>query len=374
MAISFADLLSAKTAQTIYGEMIAGVQAAGVRVANWRTGGPYRTFLRVGSVVAEQWYNVAQAFVASGFLDYATGDWLTLLAASLFFEDRAPALFAAGTVTLTNAAGAGPYTVAAGGLIVATASGLRYRSTASVTVPASGTATVAVRAESPGARYNVGANAIDRLVTPTLLGLSAGNPAADWITSAGADEETDERLRTRCKAKWGTLGTGSPDSAYLAWALAASAEVAKVGVNSNNYLGVFVAQYVTLILAGDGATVSDQAVADVLAYVNARRPNCMRCAVAKATTVTQSITAAVYVRSAQNTAATQGAIVAALDALAAATPIGGTVYLSRIIATIQDAVPGGAVRNVVVTLPAADVGLTYSQVINFTYSLSYVGV
>ena len=374
MALSFADLISAKSAQTIYNEMIAGVQAAGVRVANWRTGGPYRTFLRVSSVVAEQWYNVAQAFAGSGFLDYATGDWLTLLAASLFAETRAPALFAAGTVTLTCSAGAGPYTIAAGGVIGATASGLRYRSTASVTVPASGTATVAVRAESPGSKYNVGANAVDRLVTPTLLGLSVSNPAADWITSAGADEETDERLRTRCKAKWGTLGTGSPDSAYLAWALAASAEVAKVGVNSNNYLGVFVAQYVTLILAGDGATVSDQAVADVLAYVNARRPNCMRCTVAKATTVTQSITAAVYVRSAQNTAATQGAIVAALDALAAATPIGGTVYLSRIIATIQDAVPGGAVRNVVVTLPAADVGLTYSQVINFTYSLSYVGV
>ena len=373
MAISFADLLSAKTAQTIYNEMIAGVQAAGVRVANWRTGGPYRTFLRVSSVVAEQWYNVAQAFAGSGFLDYAERDWLTLLAASLFAETRAPALFTAGTVTLTCGAGAGPYTIASGGLIVTTASGLRYRSTAARVVPASGSVTVPVRAESPGAKYNVGANAIDRLVTPTLLGLSVNNPSAGWIIGAGADVESDERLRTRCKAKWGTLGTGSPDGAYVVWALAASAETYKVGVHSNNYLGAFVAQYVTLILRGNGAAVSDQAVADTIAYVDARRPNCMRVAVAKATTVTSSIAGTVYLRSAYNTAATQGAITTALDALAAAVPIGGVSYLSQIIATIQDAVPG-ACRNVVLTSPTSDVTLTYAQVIGFSYSLSFVGV
>lgn len=373
MPLSFSDLISAKSAQAIYSEMLAGVVAAGVKVANWRTGGPYRTFLRVGSVALEQLYNVAQAFAGSGFIDYATKDWLTLLCKSLFFEDRAPALFTAGTVTLTNAAGAGPYTVAAGGVIVATASGLRYRSTADVTVPAGGSATVAVRAESPGSKYNVGLNAIDRLVTPTLLGLSASNPAADWITSAGADVESDERLRTRCKAKWGTLGTGSPDGAYVVWALAASAETYKVGVHSNNYLGAFVAQYVTLILRGNGAAVSDQAVADTIAYVNARRPNCMRVAVAKATTVTSSIAGTVYLRSAYNTAATQGAITTALDALAAAVPIGGVSYLSQIIATIQDAVPG-ACRNVVLTSPTSDVTLTYAQVIGFSYSLSFVGV
>lgn len=373
MAISFSDLLKAKTAQAIYAEMLAGVAAAGVKVANWRTGGPYRTLLRVGSVVAEQWYNVAQAFVASGFIDYATKDWLTLLCKSLFFEDRAPALFTAGTVTLTNAAGAGPYTVAAGGIIVATASGLRYRSTADVTVPASGTATIAVRAESPGSKYNVGANAIDSLITPTLLGLSASNPAADWIASAGADEETDERLRTRCKAKWGTLGTGSPAAAYVAWSFAASVETAKVGVNSNLHAGSFAAQWVTLILAGAGAPVSDQAVTDTIAYITPRIPVCTRLAVAKATTVTSSVAGTVYVRAAYNTAATQGAIVAALDALAAATPIGGTVYLSKVIATIQDAVPG-AVRNVVLSSPTADTSLTYAQVIGFSYTLAYTGV
>ena len=230
-----------------------------------------------------------------------------------------------------------------------------------------------VRAESPGAKYNVGANAIDRLVTPTLLGLSVNNPSAGWVIGAGADVESDERLRTRCKAKWSTLGTGSPDAAYLAWALAASAEVAKVGANSNNFMGVYTAQYVTLVLAGAGGAVSDQAVADVLAYCNARRPNCMRVAVVKASNLTVPITATVFLRSAQNTPATQGAIVAALDALAAATPIGGAVYTSQVIAAIQDAVPG-AVRNLALTAPASDVALTYAQVVGFSYSLSWVGV
>lgn len=376
MAISFADLLSAKTAQAIYDEMIAGVQTAGVKVANWRTGGPYRTLLRVTSVALEQVYNVAQAFAGSGFLDYATGDWLTLLVKSIFSEDRALALFTSGTVTLTCSAGAGPYTIPSGSLLISTASGLVYRSTASVTVPAGGSATVAVRAESPGAKYNVGINAIDRVMSPTYLGLSVSNPSilgGDWITSSGSDDESDDRLRTRCRAKWGTLGTGSPASAYVAWALAASAETAKVGVNSNLNAGVFASQWVTLVLAGSGGAVSDQAVTDTINYITPRLPTCAKLAVVKASTLTQTVSGTVYIRSAFNTAATQGAIVAALDALAVATSIGGSVYLSQVIATIQDAVPG-AVRNVVVTSPTGDTSLTYAQVLKYSYSLAYVGV
>jgi len=376
MPLSFSDLISAKSAQTIYNEMIAGVQAAGVKVANWRTGGPYRTFLRVGSVALEQLYNVAQAFAGSGFLDYAERDWLTLLAKSIFSEDRAAALFTSGTVTLTAAPGSGPHTIAAGSLIVGTAGGLRYRSTASVTVPAGGTATVAVTAESPGARYNVGLLAVDRLISPTLLGLTVSNPAVvgpDWITSSGADEESDDRLRIRCRAKWGTLGTGSPAAAYIFWALAASAEVAKVGVNSNLNNGTFASQWVTLVLAGAGAPVSNQAVTDAINFITPKMPTCARLAVIKATTLTTTIAGTVYLKGAFNTADTQGAILAALDALAAATPIGGSLYLSKVIATIQDAVPG-AVRNVVLASPTGDVTLTYSQVVGFAYSLAWVGV
>ena len=376
MAIDLATLLSAKTAQTVYNEMIAGVASAGVRVANWRTGAPYRTFLRVSSVAIEQLYNVAQAFAGSGFLDYATGAWLTLLCKSVFSEDRQPALFTAGTVTLTAAPGAGPYTVAAGSLIVATSGGLRYRSTASVTVPAGGSATVAVTAESPGSKYNVGIGAIDRVISPTLGGLSASNPAVvggAWITASGADEEGDDRLKARCRAKWGTLGTGSPAAAYVYWALTASAETAKVGVLSNLNAGTIAAQWVTVVLAGAGGPVSDGAVTDTVAYITPRMPTCTKLAAVKASTATTSVAGTVNVRSAFNTPETQAAILAALDALARDTPIGGALYLSQVVATIQDAVPG-AVRNVVLASPAADVLLSYAQVLGFSYSLTFVGV
>lgn len=376
MAINLNTLLGFKSADQLYNEMLAGVAAAGVKVANWRTGGPYRTLLRVTAVITEQLYKVSAAFAAAGFLDLSEGDWLTLLCKSLFAEDRQPALFTSGVVTLTAAQGSGPYTIAAGSLIVGTGGGLRYRSTASVTVPAGGSATVSVTAESPGSKYNVGLGALDKVISPTLAGLTVSNPAilnGEWITAAGADEESDDRLRTRCKAKWGTLGTGSPSAAYVFWALTASAETAKVGVLSNLNAGVLAAQWVTLVLAGAGGAVSDQAVTDTAAYITPKLPTCTKLAVVKASAATTTVQGTVNVRSALNTAATRGAIQAALDALARDTPIGGALYQSQVIATISSAVPG-ACRNVVLTSPAADVLLSYAQVLAFSYSLTFVGV
>ena len=373
MAINLNTLLGYKTADQIYADMLAGVAAAGVRVANWRTGGPYRTLLRVTAVVTEQLYRASAAFAASGFIDLADGDWLTLLCASLFGEARAAATYTSGTVTLTAAQGSGPYTIASGGLIVGTGGGLRYRSTAGVTVPAGGSATVAVTAESPGARYNVGLGAIDRLISPTLIGLSVSNPAVannEWISAAGADEETDDRLRTRCKAKWGTLGTGSPASAYVNWALSASNEVAKVGVAPNYYLGQFGANYVTVVLAGAGGAVSDAAVTAVQQYIAPKIPATAALNVEKAQTRTVPVAAVVYIRAIKDSAATRAAVVAALDALAASVPIGGILYVSQIVATIQDAVPG-AIRNTIVTAPQNQVNLTYRQTMNFSYSLTW---
>ena len=375
MAVSLTDLLKPKSADTLYAEMLAAVASAGVKVANWRTGGPYKTLLRSNAVITEVLYGLAAAFVSSGFLDTAEKGWLTLLAESFFSLTREAAKTTAGTVTLTCAAGSGPYTIPAGGLIVATSNGLRYRSTASVTVPASGSANVATLAESPGAKYNVGLLAIDRVISPTFVGLSVSNPgnAGEWITSAGADEEDDDRLKLRCKTKWATLGTGSPSAAYVNWALSANAEIYKVGVAPNLHNGTYAAQWVTVILYGDGAAVSNQAVTDAENLISAKMPNTAKLQVVKATTLAQTITAQVFIKNSYNTTANQAAVQTALDALRKRTPIGGTVWLSELISTIQDSVPGG-IRNVTVTTPTGDIYLTYGQVVNFSYALTFTGV
>ena len=373
MGINLNTLLGYKSADQIYNDMLAGVAAAGVRVANWRTGGPYRTLLRVTAVITEQLYKVSAAFAAAGFLDLSEGDWLTLLCKSLFSEDRAPALFTSGVVTLTAAQGSGPYTISAGSLIVGTGGGLRYRSTGTVTVPAGGSTDVEITAESPGVKYNVGLGALDKVISPTLAGLSVSNPSiinGGSILAAGADEESDARLRTRCKAKWATLGTGSPASAYVNWALTASAEVANVGVASNLLNGAFTPQAVTVVVAGSGGAVSDAAVLAVKNFITPKVPTTTVLAVEKAQTRTVPVTAVIYVRAARDSADTRAAVVAGLDSLARSIPIGGSLYLSQIVSTIQDTVPG-AVRNSIVTAPTTDVILTYRQVLNFSYTLTW---
>jgi len=53
----------------------------------------------------------------------------------------------------------------------------------------------------------------------TLPGVTVANPpiqgTASWTTQAGADAESDPAYRGRCKAKWGTLGSGSTEPAYI---------------------------------------------------------------------------------------------------------------------------------------------------------------
>lgn len=377
MAINLADLLSLRTAAQLYNEALALISAAALPVANWRTGGPYKTLVSIHSTLIEKLHQVQVAFVQSGFLASASGAWLTLLSESLFGEARQASTSTEGTVTLTAAVGAGPYTLNPGAVIVSTAGGLKYRATnaAALTLPAGGSVSVPIKAESPGAKYNVGGGAITILSAPTLLGVTVSN-AASWQTAAGADEETDDKLRTRCLAKWGTLSTGSPESAYRNWALTASAEIAKVGVHSALKDGAFANGYVTLVLAGAAGAVSDAAVKEAQNLINPKVPVGTKVSYKKATAKSVSITGTVYC-SALHLAAVQAGVQAALDALAAATPLGGTVYPDQ----ISDAIhydglpwPTSKVRNVELTAPLTPQVLTYLEFVAFTNGLTFVGV
>lgn len=384
MAIDLADLLSLKTAAQLYNEMLAAATAARLRVANWRTGGPYKTLLGVESVVLEKLYALATAFVQSGFLRTARGAWLTLLAASIFGEERMLSVSTEGVVLLTAIPGAGPYTISPGALIVSTPAGQKYRSTnaAALTLPAGGTLQVPVKAERPGAQFNVGVGAIIQLDAPTILGVIVDNPAGvggDWITVAGADEEQDEKLIERCLSKWGTLATGSPESAYRFWALSASAEVTKVGVHSNLLAGTFAAQYVTLVLGGDGASVSDAAVAAVKAKIDPLVPAGTKVDYQKAVARVVTLTGTVFAAAARLAEARAG-VQASLDALARAQPLGAEVYRTALIDAIhyQIVLDGvtkpGAVRNVELLAPAGDTVLTYLEFLRLANGLAFVGV
>ncbi len=94
----------------------------------------------------------------------------------------------------------------------------RYSTLADAVLPA-GAASVDVPCESEeyGASANAGVGQICELVTP-VESVSGVSNQADWLTSEGADEETDAQLQERYALAW-AANNGCTKHAYKAWAL-----------------------------------------------------------------------------------------------------------------------------------------------------------
>ena len=367
-----ADLLTRPTKAEILAELLSDAATAGFPTTSWQSGSVPRTLLEVEAETLSGLYATRADAAAGGYLDTATGDWLTLLARGVFDEERTPAVQTIGLATLTCSSAAGPYTLALRTVWVSDAIGRRYVNTTAGTLASGGTLELEFTAEFGGAEYNVSNLAIDRMVTP-LPGVTVSNPdpgSGTWITTSGADEESDALLRERCRDKWSTLGSGSTESAYEYWARQASAEVRRVAVRDHDNLGVDTDGHVTVIVAGDSGPVSGGAVTAVETYIDSRRPVCDTVHVASADALPIGVTGTLYVRPGYSVSALADAI-DQIDALASELSIGDTVFRAAIIEKAM--IPDGAVNFVLLT-PATDTPLAFDEVPTFTVSLSIVEV
>jgi hypothetical protein len=268
-SISLTDLLSPRSAQQVINDFFSYLanppdpSLVSVRTANWRTGGPYRFLAYRQGIEASLIYQILASFAGSSFLRFASGKWLDWLGEDFFSEPRQQATFATITETVTIPAGAGPYGPLQ--LVVQTSDGKQFISQTPVTLPAGPQSiTVAMRAAQAGTLYNVGANTVNQLVSPSILGISVNN-AADAVPAF--DQEPDTRYRQRLAAKWGAI-TGTTAAAYVYWAMTASPEVVKVSILANNNAGVFANNYVTGVVGTAVGPVSSGARAAVDAYIS----------------------------------------------------------------------------------------------------------
>jgi hypothetical protein len=267
-SISLTDLLSPRSAQQVINDFFSYLanppdpSLVSVRTANWRTGGPYRFLAYRQGIEASLLYQILAGFAGSSFLRFASGKWLDWLGEDFFSEPRQQATFATITETVTIPAGAGPYGPLQ--LVVQTSDGKQFISQSPVTLPAGPqTITVSMRAAQAGTLYNVGANTVNQLVSPSILGISVNN-AAD--AAKAFDQEPDPRYRQRLAAKWGAI-TGTTAAAYVYWAMTASPEVVKVSILANNNAGVFANNFVTGVVGTAVGPVSSGALAAVDAYI-----------------------------------------------------------------------------------------------------------
>lgn len=171
-----------------------------------------------------QLYSLLQRLLKQAVPATSTGDWLNTHAASVNLSRR-PATKAVGNVRFLRSPSSSPAANVAipSRRIVRTppdGAGQVYRySTLAPAVLPAGEAHIDVPCESEeyGAAANAGAGQICELVTP-VEGIAGVTNAAGWLTSEGANEETDEQLRERYALAW-AANNGCTKHAYKSWAL-----------------------------------------------------------------------------------------------------------------------------------------------------------
>ena len=319
MTISVKDLVVGLTYVQVKDSIKTTLQALDFPVASWAVGRIVHKVTELFARVIVPWTDTMALFAASGFLDTAKGDWLTVVADQVYGVTRDPATYATGEVTLDNAGG-GSYSYAAGAFrVVNPTSGKGYRNSASFTLdPLETDKVIAIEAVEIGSASSSAAGTITELET-VLTGVTVTNDAA----VVGEDEETDASLRARCRLKLGALSPDGPADAYAYVArtseLNGGVDVTRVRVDADSTTGD-----VTIYVAGPGGTISDvttiQDAIDELAT-----PLCIDGTVASAVAVTQNFGINVYMNAADNVGSADASDVVelAISTWAAGLPIGG---------------------------------------------------
>ncbi|WP_419174399.1 baseplate J/gp47 family protein [Desulfosediminicola sp.] len=194
--------------------------AEGVNIANSSAWSPFWRLVSAIVTTPAKWLvNLLSTHVLpNAFLRDATGQWLDLQAWAVDVE-RKVATKTTGQVLITKESADYDCTIEPG-IFIATGSigGKIYRvvTVGEKLIPA-GTisAYVPVEAELGGSEYNLGPGYFSILQEP-VPGVATVVNEADWITTAGADAESDEALRLRCRNQFSAVGQYHHDAAYRA--------------------------------------------------------------------------------------------------------------------------------------------------------------
>ena len=360
---TLATLLLQDDQPTIYAAALQIATDLGLPVTSWQPGDPTRSLFQLEAKYLEMLETIVVGYIGSGFLDYATGEWLGILAQQMFNVTVPPATFAETTVVLTNAGG-GVYDFEPGDLTFSNStSGVTFRNTTGGHLAATpGTLTLTVVADVAGAASTSGAGEIDTLVT-TLLGVTCTNPTA----AVGTDMQSAATTIQQCRNKLSSLSPNGPAGAYsfvaLNPALTGILTVTQARVYPTSDTGD-----VLIYVAGPSGAVSGGDVTAVQNAINQwSTPLCITPTVVSANPVAVPVTYTLWLYQSvnQTTSQIQAAVLTALEALFAAEHIGGDIippaatgyfYQSVIEAAIGSAFPGKTFR-VSLSLPSGDTSL-----------------
>lgn len=372
---NLSGLLVQESQADIYNSFLAICTTLGLPVTSWQPGDPTRSLGFLEATELETLESIVTGYIQSGFLDYASGIWLTIVAQQVFnVAVPQPTYATTTTLILTNTSGY-VYDIDAGDLTLAnSSSGATYTNTTGGTLPGisgstPGTLTLTVVATAAGSASSAGAGEIDTIVS-TLLGVTCANVTA----AIGLDLQAAATTVQQCRNKLSSLSPGGPGGAYsyvaLTSALTGVTDVTQAREYDDSETGD-----VTLYIAGPSGAVSGD---DVIAVQNAvnqyATPLCITPTVISAVNVVVPITYTLWIYSNVNQTAAQieATVETALENFFVARPIGGDIippatagalYASMIESVIGQVFPVQTFR-VLVTLPAVETtALTQGQVV-----------
>ncbi len=320
--LSVDDLFTPVTSDQALEKYLSTLESLGVPARSWRKGGAFRNILKVVAISFAALTNVVSDMAKSGFLDSATGGWLTLLAHFVYGVDRPPATFASGQVLFTNTSGA-HYTNAAGTVRLLWVAGNKaYVTLDDLSLIGPGTQLVNVQAVEIGSASSVGPTLIDTLET-TLIGVTVSNP----LSVAGSDELGDPELRQLCRDKIGALSLLGPRGAYsFAVGIATRLDGSPVNINRIKLVPSPTTGVETVYLAAPGGVPLTSDVDLVKASIEVwARPDSVTVDTLPVTTSAFAKSLTVWAKSGPGVDADtiSAAVSAALTSMVAVYPIGG---------------------------------------------------
>jgi len=216
--------------------------------------------LTANAIEFEQAYAEMNLMIEANFADTSWGEYLTARAAE-FGVIRKEAAKAIGKLKVTGTAGSSIVT----GSLFATEQDIKFYSRGDAIVSADGTVTINIECGVAGAVGNVEAGTIVN-IPMSMPGITSCTNLA--TTYDGFKEETDAALLERYLLKVRTPATSGNKYHYLQWALSVT------GVGQSKVIPLWngAGTVKVVIINSDGATASDDLIADVIAYIESVRP------------------------------------------------------------------------------------------------------
>lgn len=276
------QLFKAPTEDEVVEKYLTDLEALGIAARSWRKAGALRTILVVVAKLYVILAGIIVAFIRSGFLESASGGWLTLLARLGYGVTRKEATFAREYLEFTNSGGGvypyGPGEVRALNPVTKKA----YVNVDAFDLNPGDVLLVLFEAVEQGAASSSVPDSITELETPLDL-VTVRNPRA----FIGTDEEKDPELRQGCLDKLASLSPRGPRGAYRhAVRVATRLDGAAVNVNRSRVSPSSSNGEVTVsVAAPSGAPAADDLTAIRTSIEAIARPDTVTAIVAAAVEV-----------------------------------------------------------------------------------------